>query len=77
LWFRWHAILMAFVLGNVAFFRVAEMFGFMKSRREKLRDASEKPDSSRLPKLPARGRKRYDLSSEEIEALLISEDTDA
>lgn len=48
----------------------------MKERKEELRDASEKPDSSRLPKLPARGRKVYDLNSEEIEALLISEDVD-
>jgi len=30
---------------------------------------SEKPDASRLPKLPSAGREVYDLSNEEIESL--------
>ena len=46
----------------------------MQGLRQVLREAAEKPDASRLPKLPQRGRKAYDLSNEEIESLLMAED---
>ena len=46
----------------------------MQGLRQVLSEAAEKPDASRLPKLPQRGRKAYDLSNEEIESLLMSED---
>lgn len=35
---------------------------------------SEKPDASRLPKLPSAGREVYDLSNEEIESLFTAGD---
>ena len=46
----------------------------MQGLRKVLSEAAEKPDASRLPKLPKRGRKAYDLSNEEIESLLMAED---
>lgn len=46
----------------------------MQGLRRVLNEASEKPDASRLPKLPSKGRKVYDLSNDEIESLLMAED---
>ena len=46
----------------------------MQGLRQVLSEAAEKPDAFRLPKLPQRGRKAYDLSNEEIESLLMAED---
>lgn len=46
----------------------------MHGLRQVLSEAAEKPDAFRLPKLPQRGRKAYDLSNEGIESLLITED---
>ena len=46
----------------------------MHGLRQVLCKAAEKPDAFRLPKLPQRGRKAYDLSNEEIESLLMAED---
>ncbi len=36
------------------------------------REASQ-PDAKRLPKLPSKGRKSYDLSNKEIESILLNE----
>lgn len=40
-----------------------------------LREAEGKPQASRLPKLPTGGRKPYDMSNEDIEALLLAEES--
>jgi hypothetical protein len=38
------------------------------------KDATNRPDSKRLPKVPRRGRKRYAMSDGDIEALFASEE---
>ncbi len=46
----------------------------MQGLRTVLRESKEKPDSSRLPKLPVKGRKTYELSNEQIESLLMADE---
>jgi hypothetical protein len=47
----------------------------IRGLQKTLNEMSAKPDASRLPKLPVGGRKRYNLSNDQIESLLAAEET--
>ena len=46
----------------------------MEGLRKVLHEVPEKPDAGLIPKLPAKGRKNYDLDNAQIDSLLMAEE---
>lgn len=49
----------------------------IRGLQRSLSETSVKPDASRLPKLPTEGRSAYDLSNQELDAILAAEEASA